>query len=126
MYKPFNPNPSGKRVGDCVVRAICKLFNLTWEDAFLQLTLKAYAMHDMPSANAVWGEYLKERGFKKRVLEDTCPACYTTAEFAEEHPHGRYLLATGTHVIAMVDGIYYDSWDSGDEVPAYYWFEEEK
>ena len=126
MYAPYNPNPSGKRVGDCVVRAICRLFNLDWETAFMRLCLKAFEMYDMPSANSVWGELLREQGFKRRILEDTCPACYTVSQFAEEHQHGRYLLATGTHVIAMIDGTYYDTWNSGDEVPAYYWVEEEE
>ena len=125
-YIYYNPNPAGKRVGDCVVRAICRLFVLDWETAFMLLSLKAFEMHDMPSANSVWGELLREHGFKRRMLEDTCPACYTVSQFSEEHQIGRYLLATGTHVIAMIDGIYYDTWDSGDEVPAYYWAGEEE
>ena len=27
----------------------------------------------------------------------------------------------GGHVVAVEDGNYYDIWDSGDEVPTYYW-----
>ena len=124
MYKPFNPNPAGKRVGDCVVRAICRLFDLSWEDAFAQLTLKAYAMHDMPSSNDVWGTYLLEHGFKRFIIPDSCPDCYTVRQFCVDNPNLIGILATGTHVIAISSGDYFDTWDSGDEVPIYYWRKE--
>ena len=29
------------------------------------------------------------------------------------------------NVIAVIDGDYYDSWDSGNEVPIYYWKQED-
>lgn len=124
-YEYYNPNPDNKRVGDCVIRAITKLLNSDWETIFLELSMLAYSEHDMPSANHVWGKYLASHGYKRRILPDTCPACYTCREFAKENPYGRYLLATGSHVIAVIDGVYYDTWDSGDEVPAYYWYKEE-
>jgi hypothetical protein len=34
------------------------------------------------------------------------------------------MLATGTHVVAVIDGNYYDTWDSGDEVPIALWKKE--
>jgi len=34
-------------------------------------------MSDMPSANRVWMAYLKKIGFKKYLIPDTCPDCYT-------------------------------------------------
>jgi hypothetical protein len=74
----------------------------------------------MPSSNHVWGQYLKEQGYRRKVLPEECPSCYTVKDFCGEYPHGRYLLATGSHVVAVVDGDYYDTWDSGDENPVYY------
>ena len=41
------------------------------------------------------------------------------------YPHGTYVLATNNHVVAVVDGNYYDTWDSGDETPIYVWRKEE-
>lgn len=38
---------------------------------------------------------------------------------------GRYLLALDQHVVAVVDGDYYDTWDSGNEIPIYYWMKGE-
>lgn len=34
---------------------------------------------------------------------------------------GIYVLALQGHVVCVIDGVYYDSWDSGREVPLYYW-----
>lgn len=52
------------------------------------------------------------------------PDCYNVKDFAQDHPKGRYVVGTGTHVIAVIDGNYYDTWDSGEEIPVYYWEKE--
>lgn len=123
MYKYYNPNPLQKRVGDCVIRAITKATNESWEQVYIGVCMQGYLLSDMPSANHVWGAYVKNRGFQKRNLPDNCPDCYSVKSFCEEHTQGKYLLATGSHVVAIVDGDYFDTWDSGDENPIYYWQE---
>lgn len=117
----YNPNPQNKLVGDCVIRAIAKLTDKTWEDAYMDVTLQGYMMKDMPSSNHVWGTYLRENGFIQHIIPDSCPDCYTVQDFCNEHPVGKYLLAIGSHVVAVQDGNYFDTWDSGDELPIYYW-----
>lgn len=121
----YNPNPEGKRVGDCVIRAISKLTNKDWESTYVAIAVQGFAMHDMPSANHVWGTYLHEHGYKRFVIPDMCPDCYTVKDFCIDNPVGKYLLAIGTHVVAVEDGNYFDTWDSGDEIPIYYWKKEE-
>ena len=69
----------------------------------------------------VWGSYLKGKGFRRFILPDTCPDCYTVKDFCLDYPYGTYLLATGSHVVAVINGDYYDAWDSGNETPIYYW-----
>ena len=119
-YINYNPNPMGLSVGDCTIRAISKVTNKSWKTTYLNLVLQGYKMYDMPSANRVWGEYLREIGYVRRFIPDTCPNCYTVRDFCMDHPIGRYILGTGEHVVAVVDGYYYDSWDSGNEIPIYY------
>lgn len=75
----------------------------------------------MPSANLVIGSYFYERGYTKLLIPDRCPQCYTIKAFCRDHPRGRYVVGTGVHVVAIIDGDYYDTWDSGNEVPIYYW-----
>lgn len=125
MYIYYNPNPLQKRVGDCVIRAIAKLTGESWEQVYIGVCMQGYLLSDMPSANHVWGAYVKSRGYRKHNLPDTCPDCYSVKSFCEEHPQGKYLLATGSHVVAVIDGNYFDTWDSGDENPLYYWQEVE-
>lgn len=122
-YCYYNPNPSGRRVDDCVIRTLTRLFDISWDDAYWEVALKGAVIHNMPSANEVWGACFRENGFSRYTLPNSCPNCYTIKMFAEDHPYGRYALATGSHVVALVDGVYYDAGDSGDEVVAYYWKE---
>lgn len=83
-------------------------------------------MHDMPSSNSVWGSYLKENGFKRYIIPNECPNCYTIKDFCSDYPIGLYILATGSHVVTVIDGDYYDSWDSGKEIPIYFFKKEAK
>lgn len=124
MYVNYNPNPIRALVGDCTVRAISKALGKTWDDTYMGLTMQGFRMKDMPSSNRVWGEYLYEHGFRRFIIPDSCPDCYTIKDFCKEHDAGRFILATGTHVVCAVNGSYYDSWDSGDEIPIYYWRKE--
>jgi hypothetical protein len=41
-YVYFNPNPSGKMVGDCIIRALSKILNMSWESVFVELMTKAF------------------------------------------------------------------------------------
>lgn len=121
MFIYRNLNPLNLTVGDCVVRAISALLNQDWDTTYTDLADEGREMADMPSANRVWGAYLKRNGFKRYVIPNTCPDCYTVRQFAGEHPHGRYLLSVDSHVVAVINGDYYDTWDSGDKVPIYYY-----
>ena len=31
------------------------------------------------------------------------------------------IIGTGKHAVAIIDGNYYDSWDSGNEIPSFFW-----
>ena len=120
-YVFFNPNPLGKKVGDCVIRAISKLTEQDWQTVYMDVTLAGYELCDMPSSNNVWAAYLKRLGFHRNVIPDTCPNCYTVKDFCRDNPRGKFLLATGSHVVTVVDGNSFDAWDSGDETPIYFW-----
>lgn len=120
-----NPNPQKNLVGDCVIRAVSLITEQSWEDTYLALAMQGYKMCDMPSSNSVWGQYLKDNGFTRHLVSETCMDC-TISDFAEEHDEGLFLLATGTHVVTVKDGDYLDTWDSGNEYPIYYFTKEEE
>lgn len=121
MYINLNLNPFHRRADDCVIRAIAKVLDKPWEEIYADLCLEGLRYYDMPSANHVWGSYLKKKGFERHIIPDTCPQCYTVRQFTEDYPQGRYILAISGHAVAVIDGSYYDSFDSGDCVVIYYW-----
>ena len=82
-------------------------------------------MADMPSSNHVWGINLIYNGFKKYPIPDTCPNCYTVRDFCRDNPHGVFVLATGSHVVTAINGNFYDTWNSGDAVPIFYFKKED-
>ena len=122
-WQYYNPNPATQRsnAGDCVIRAISKVFNCSWERAYAELTVQGFKMGDWGNANDVWDAYLRQCGFQRKVIPNTCPDCYTVKDFCYDYNIGQYILATGSHVVAVINGDYYDSWDSGNEVPIYFY-----
>lgn len=117
MYEYYNPNPNGSTVGDCVVRALTKALGKDWDSCYCELSAYGFSTKDMPSANHVWGRLLRDKGFRRHLCDCDC----TVADFCQDNPKGVYLLALQSHVVCVVDGKYYDSWDSGREIPLYYW-----
>lgn len=121
MYVYYNPNPVGRSVGDCAVRAVAKALDVSWEDAYSMITANGYRMGDMPSSDSVWGSVLRQNGFYKQIIPTTCPDCYTAEDFCEDNPKGTYVLGFGGHVATVKDGMLFDSWDSSREIPQYFW-----
>lgn len=112
VYK--NENPLNKNVDDCVIRAIATVTGMTWDDVFMGLMVQARMMKDLPNSNVVWGSYLEYIGFSRYLFKNTCPLCYTIEDFAIDNPVGRYVVGDGSHAVAVVNGDYIDTYDSGD------------
>ena len=125
MFQEYNPNPAGRKVGDCAVRAVAKALGIDWETAFAKIAAAAFAMGDMPSSDSVWGAVLRKNDFYREALPSTCPDCYTAEEFCADNPTGTYVLAFGGHVATVQNGVLYDSWDSSKEIPVYVWHRKE-
>lgn len=122
-YVYYNPNPKSNRVGDCVIRAITKALESDWDKIYLDICLEGLELKDMPSSDVVWGSYLHRNGFRRSVIPNDCPNCYTIRDFSFDHPNGTYILVTSerNHIVCVKDGNVYDTFDSSEEVPIYYW-----
>ena len=125
MWIEFLNNPTGRRVGDCAVRAVSVALGIDWETAYALIAANGYRMGDMPSSDSVWGAVLRQNGFYRKTIPDTCPDCYTAEDFCEDNPKGVFVLGFGGHVATVVDGNIYDSWDSSKEIPTYVWYRKE-
>ena len=124
MWKCKNENPVNARVGDCVIRAISTALNQDWVKTYAELCVQGLMFCDLPSSNAVWGSYLTKKGYSRSVIPNNCN-CYTVEDFCKDHPKGIYILGTGTHALTVIDGDYFDVWNSGQETPIYYFTKEE-
>ena len=122
MYIRFNNNPMSRTVGDCAVRAVSLALGVDWEEAYNLISDAGYAMGDMPSSDSVWGAVLRQHGFYREAIPNSCPDCYTVEDFVKDFPRGVYVLGFGGHVATVIDGDLYDSWNSLQEVPVYFWY----
>lgn len=120
-WKYFNNNPANRSVGDCSVRAVSVALGVDWETAYAMIAKNGFLMGDVISSNSVWGSVLRQHGFSRYAIPSSCPDCYTVEDFADENPHGVYVIGTGGHVVTIRDGVIYDSWNSRQEIPQYYW-----
>ena len=121
MWIKSNPNPKKKIVPDCVIRAVSIVLGVDWYQAYDELCDIGRLDCNVPSADSVWGHYLKTLGFKPFLLPQSCPECTTISRFCDEFPSGRFIIGTGGHAVAVIDGNYYDTWDSGNEIPTFFW-----
>ena len=124
MYQHYQPNPRGVNTDDCVIRALTKALDVDWDTASVYAIVQQIRDSDLYVKNYVWGNLLLRNGFTKHHLPDTCPDCFTVEDFAMEHPQGLYILGTGEHAVAVVDGDWYDTFDSGTMIPIVYYEKE--
>ena len=121
MWIRCNPNPGRKEVPDCVIRAIAIALHKSWVEIYDDLCDLGRVEFNMPSADAVWGKYLYQKGFEPFLLPESCPRCVTIKRFCQIYSHGTYIIGTGSHAVTVINGDYYDSWDSGNEIPSFFW-----
>lgn len=130
MWIKYNANPIGKRTNDCVIRAISTVMNMSWQQVHDSLCDLSGELYTVPSDNENWSTYLEILGFYRDDIPHRCPEdCQTVAEFADSHKYGRFLLntceyevasnhniiASGSHLIALINGNWYDTFNSGSE-----------
>jgi hypothetical protein len=127
MYRQYNPNPVGRLTDDCTARALTLALDTDWETAFFLLALNACKMGVVQmDIREVWWSVLRQHGFEREDLTQSCPDCYTVAEFCKDHPDGLYIVGTDRHVVACINGDWYDSFDSGGEMVLDVWFRKDE
>lgn len=122
-YRFYNANPRGLvRASDCVFRAVSLALNISWDQAFMELTEVALELKDSPNSYRVFEEYLKRKGFdKQKQLRKANGKKYRVYEFAEKFKKGTYLVRMTRHVTVVKDGYVYDTWDCRGYVSGNYW-----
>lgn len=118
----YNANPVGNRVRDCAQRAISAALNVDWDTASDMIYEMAKGMGTTTDDDNAWGAVLRRAGFYRAIIPNTCPECYTMTDFCRDHPRGVFVVKMPEHVATVIDGKLYDTWDSSNEIPIYYWY----
>jgi len=118
----YNPNPSKKETGDCVVRAMCKATGQDWDTIYKQLFDIGFELKVMPNADEAWKELLIKNGFTQHKISNKRGTKRPTVDsFARTNKKGTYVLRVANHIVTCEDGKYYDLWDSGNCSLYGYW-----
>lgn len=118
-FRYFQPNKKDikDKTGDCQIRALCKALDLTWIEAFdltipLCRELQTYTIFDCNLDKTK--EAMARLGFEYSGVSNKRGTVRPTVDsFAQDHPDGIFIAKVAHHVVAVVDGCYYDTWDSG-------------
>ena len=124
-WRYYNPNPKGHREIDCTVRAVSAALGIDWDWAFCLIMSAGFSEKRMGVSNGTWALVLRRHGFRRAIIPNTCPDCYTVEDFCIDHPRGIYVLCMWQHIATVRDGYVWDSWDSTREVPQFYWYQED-
>ena len=113
-FQFYNAHPEGKRVGDCVKRAVTYVTGMDYHQ--VQLELNRYKK---VTGAKTYNESKNCSSYVENVLHMkklSFPAQKGIARmngytFAKSFPKGRYILNMAHHWTACVDGVIYDTWD---------------
>lgn len=86
----YNPNPEGKMVDDCQIRALARILDTTWNAAYSILVMQGFYDKDMPHGNSVMQSVITKYGYEKGIVPNNCPDCYTLRDFCHDNPEGRW------------------------------------
>lgn len=105
MYKYYNANVRGNNVNDCVIRAISKAEDKSWDETYRELSeIAQYEGVLLDDVEFV--EHYLDKRYKR-----ACHYSKTVEEFMAENPKGIYLITMEGHITVIIDGVLYDTFD---------------
>lgn len=129
LYR-YNANTNNKDTNDCVARSISLALGIDYDEVKRGLKKVAHKLN-LPSWNYFDGftQYIREHvgyNIKWRKPAEWFHKSLTVKEFSQKLDIGTYLLLCGkaegstSHMVACIDGNYYDSWDSSNRIVSYF------
>lgn len=119
-FKRYNANTKDINKGDCSARAMSLAYGLDYDAVYNELK-KLQKSKNRSAYNTIANiyDFIDKHGGKVILLESND---ITVEEFSANHSSSTYLLLTGKsptsrirHMVALLDGDIYDSWNSSDE-----------
>lgn len=126
-WQYYQPNKKDLKdnYGDCVIRALTKVTGKGWLEVFEELIPYARELQCMPNGKSCYEKYLSENGFKYTGISNKKGTKRPTVQsFTKDHKEGVYFVTVANHVVAVSEGYFYDTWDSGSKSMYGYWEKE--
>lgn len=127
-WKYYQPNNKDLKdnYGDCVIRALTKATGKEWLEVFEELIPYAREVQAMPNCKPCYEKYLADNGFIWHGVKVAKGKRKPTPQtFYKTQPTGTHILRLAHHLVTVVDGYFYDTWDSGDGSVYGYWSKED-
>ena len=120
MFKETNPHPQGKWVGDCVKRAITIASEINYHDIAIMLNrfknekgLSKFNNEDN------WKPFVEQvllgRKNQGDMQHEFYGRRYTVDDWARYWDSDKAILRVSKHLVATMNGNYYDTWDCGNK-----------
>ena len=119
----YNANSRDAHVGDCVKRAISLALDMSYEEVGHELRkIQKARGSDAWNRPSIYGTLIREHTGSSSVPIPK-DVRVDLATWTEQHPSGTYLVEVGNphknyvdHLVAVIDGDIYDSWDSTKDI----------
>ena len=130
----YNANPKNRFTTDCVIRSISTAMEIPYNQVVMEMAKMECDTGYSRGSNEGIDRYLQSKGWKKnrqpRKLNNTK---YTGKEWCEQIQEGLYIdgkslnriIANigGGHIVAIINGKVWDTWDSTDGRIGNFWVE---
>lgn len=141
-FRYYNANPKGRMTCDCTARAISTALEKPWRDVVLEMAQLSVETGYSASSKECIDRYLKQNGYTKKAQpRKRDNTKYTGVEFCNfQQTWLPYMMLRGEkwrdgvaispriianigggHIVAIVDGVINDTWNSSDGCIGNYW-----
>lgn len=115
IFTKVNPNPSGKKTGDCVIRAISIAESKSWIEVYDALCALGRENHVMPNSKDIYHQYLIKNGWKKNKMPKKENGKRLKIAELSQIEKNTFIAQTSGHLVAVVNGSVMDTWDSNSK-----------
>lgn len=123
-YVYFQPNKMDVKdeYGDCAIRCMCKAENMSWLAAYDMMYALSREVQCPMNCKIGFEHVVKSTCYEYTGISNKKGTKRPTVlSFSKDNPCGTYILVLANHYVTVVDGKYYDTWDSGECCLYGYW-----
>lgn len=125
IFQKTNVNPKGWKTGDCVVRAISKANNTSWEVTYQQLCEIGLKKCRMPNDKQTYEALLKQYKWIKQKMPRHADGTRFTVEELIDYIREPMVISVAKH-LTYSDGVaLIDTWNCSGKSVGNYWIKEE-